>query len=149
MSELRLNYLEEWEYANDVTFLQIDVGEYKYEERRFDELMKVVNDDISSVQKYQSIDSLRLHSPKDTDPRREALYQYRYTIRPQDVLYSIQERYSLVTNMMWYQLAVVDGEYNKDSVPLIDHKYLHHINVEKCLILRRLSLRATTRNVNR
>ena len=133
MSELRLNYLEEWEYANDVTFLQIDVGEYKYEERRFDELMKVVNDDISSVQKYQSIDSLRLHSSEKTDPRREALYQYRYTIRPQDVLYSIQERYSLVTNMMWYQLAVVDGEYNKDSVPLIDHKYLHHINVEKML----------------
>ena len=125
ISELRLDYLDEWEYATDVTFLS---GIRLYKQRAED------NEKHIKQPRYPELD--KDTTPFDTtnliDGRepREDLYQYRDVLTASDVVYSAHKRYN-IGSCHWIHFQVIEGAYNKDSLQVVDHKYLHGINVEK------------------
>lgn len=142
ISELRLDYLEEWEYAMDITYRH---GLYDY--TQFDKLKKEYEENGPEYDKKTEIEEGILEEPKERlflaeeirdryelsighiDEQRNRVVGYAGVLSVQNVLRSIYMRYNLGWQN-WVYPAVVKGEYNKDSIPEIDEKYLHGINPE-------------------
>ena len=130
ISELRLDYLEEWEYAMDITYRH---GLYDY--TQFDELKKkyeeegILEEPEERLFLAEEIRDRYELSIGFIDKQRERVIGYASVLSVQNVLKSIYMRYNLGWQN-WVYPAVVKGEYNKDSIPEIDEKYLHGINPE-------------------
>lgn len=121
ISELRLDYLDEWEYATDVTYIYGIRSVNRLGDYRAIFENTIVDNDPETIIVYDGMDSNLL---------RDELYQYRDVLTARDVVESINVRYNLLgTN--WTQFLVTKNGYFKDSIPEVDNKYLYGINVEK------------------
>lgn len=126
VSELRLDYLDEWEYANDVTYLQGPIENENIFKAR-EEVKERVADMM--IAKYGMVDDDSLNQLFIHDPRRDALVEYDHVLSANDVLKSVMERYHSFKG--WIQPVVIKTPYKKEEKPLIDEDYLHGVNVEK------------------
>lgn len=128
ISELRLDYLEEWEYASDVTFFEGYTYSDKIDSINYRLKVSKYNDDIaakdSTNEGYQNKDIAY------GNKAREELYIFNDVLSASDVVSSIFERYRL-PHSYWILNIVVKGTYNKDSALVIDREYLHGIHPEK------------------
>ncbi len=164
ISELRLDYMEEWEYAMDITYRYgvydftryymatmnkyIQENEYLYKSFLFDygdHTRRLLLYDKGNENHYKDMTETG-GSADDTSGDagtaiqwdgslgyywfRENLPQYRNTITVSNVIQSIFARYNLHW-CYWVMPAVIEGEYNNDSLPVIDNDYLHGIDVWK------------------
>ena len=170
ISELRLDYMEEWEYAMDITFrygiydftrrfftieyktffsgFQSDYSDETHHQLLYDKEGADHYDDNSDT--YILADE-NIAVPLDestgeamsgifTDMSgvgskgyyvfRDDLPQYRNTLTVSNVIQSIFSRYNLHW-CYWVMPAVIEGEYNNDSLPVIDEDYLHGRDVWK------------------
>ena len=159
ISELRLDYMEEWEYAMDVTFRYgvfdftryfstQDYQEYYvvFQQNSYDEnnpqllydngddyFRNLSNTDISAdenVADYFAYDERSGNRGPGYYIYRDHLPRYRNTITVSNVIQSIFARYNLHW-CYWVMPAVIEGEYCKDSLPVIDEDYLHGRDVWK------------------
>ncbi|MBR3941214.1 MAG: sel1 repeat family protein, partial [Bacteroidaceae bacterium] len=71
-----------------------------------------------------------LHDSKGYYVFRDNLPQYRNTLTVSNVIQSIFARYNLHW-CYWVMPAVIEGEYNNDSLPVVDEDYLHGRDVWK------------------
>lgn len=128
-SEMHLDYLDEWEYANDITyFIGNDRTQSLLNKERI--MMKnAVSDYIFQDTTFLNDDSLSRQFNIYEDSRRNALPQYRGFLTAAQVLASALTRHGLQSG--WTQPVVIKGEYNRDSLPEIDEEFLHGINVER------------------
>ena len=139
ISELRLDYLEEWEYATDVTYrngvYDMPVELYRY------------NDDTSDVNETQESDNEEEQTVLEQEVAapecdnndvlrsevrhfmRDYAYMYKDVLTVLNVLTSIYKRYDLGWQN-WVQPVVIKGNYNNDSIPVPDTEYTHGIDVE-------------------
>lgn len=126
LSELRLDYLDEWEYANDVTYLQGPVENEKVFKSR-GMVKESVADMIMS--KYGMVDEDSLIQLFIRDKRRDALIEYENVMSANDVLKSAIDRHFTLEG--WLQPVVVKNYFCRDERPVIDEEYLHGVNIEK------------------
>lgn len=144
ISELRLNYMDEWEYALDVTY---KYGVYDFarkektskEDAISDTLMYILfqrdySDNTEKVFRYNKKDTYYKNLPVEYETAyytyRDKLPQYANSLTVSNVITSIFARYSLHW-CYWVMPAVIKGEYQKDSIPEIDNEYLHGVDIEK------------------
>ena len=129
ISELRLDYLDEWEYASDVTFLNgiWDAGMNGEYLEQYNKI--VVNKNTNSIARLLGNNGSSQRYWDENHERKE-LYQYQAILTAEDVIFSAHLRHAL-GHSFWTHFVITDGEYHKDSVPLIDENYLHGIDVEK------------------
>lgn len=126
ISEMRLDYLDEWEYAMDVTYKEGIIERFKANEY-IDS-----GPNIKRISNFGSDDTRNYHSDiMDSDDVAGRVNNDRLdmVLSVNDVLSSIYKRYDLGWQN-WVYPAVIKGEYCSDSIPAIDEKYLHGINLE-------------------
>lgn len=144
ISELRLNYMDEWEYALDVTY-KYGVYDFARKEKTskedaisdnelFIEFQRDYSDDTEKVFRYNKKDTYYKNLPEEYEKGyytyRDNLPQYSGSLTVSNVITSIFARYSLHW-CYWVMPAVIKGEYKKESIPEIDKDYLHGIDIEK------------------
>lgn len=144
ISELRLNYMDEWEYALDVTY-KYGVYDFARKERTskedatsdnelFVEFQSDYSDDTEKVFRYNKKDTYYKNLPQEYEKGyyifRDNLPQYSGSLTVSNVITSIFARYSLHW-CYWVMPAVIKGEYKKDSIPQIDKEYLKGVDVKK------------------
>ncbi|MBQ2127301.1 MAG: sel1 repeat family protein, partial [Bacteroidaceae bacterium] len=145
-SEMRFNYLDEWEYAQDVTFLN-DFNTYEdeiYQNIKDDALVLetpgVVDDEdailgektivhdigqiISIAEKERTmtkyLGNMRIGKEAITITKKQ---EYDHTLTAADVVTSAMKRHNY-NWAYWVQLMVVLGEYSPHTVPQPDKEYL-------------------------
>lgn len=121
ISELRLDYLEEWEYASDVTFF--DGSTYSDQMDSINHGLRIIDDEDKEEVLFAD------DSGAERDAR-EHLYIFNDVLNASNVVTSIFRRYALPYSY-WVHNVVVKGEYNKDSTLVIDNEYLHGTHPEK------------------
>lgn len=127
ISELHLNYLDEWEYAMDVHYFKglnsksfsdsIEIekemeGYYGFQEEE-GEHKDFIPEQMTATQKM-----------------RGQLFYFKDVLTASDVVKSAFHRYGL-SHSYWVQNTVVKGEYHKDSALVVDEEYIHGIHPEK------------------
>lgn len=136
VSELHLDYLDEWEYCYDATFLTTSSNDAKtkralrQELNRAIETMMIRNGNLKINE-----DSIEMtYLEKDF---RERFMEHRDVMTATDVLNSAIKRHSLPLGG-WYMPIVVKGDYPKDSALVIDEKYLHGIDAQKMTSFKKI-----------
>ena len=133
-SEIRFNFVDEWEYAQDVTYFSLN--------RDFDTTKVAVKLDVNNIGNINSGNIVEAveYSEEEEIPLKEvgdwdifnSLYsakaQSRFllitnSLTPAKVLQSTFWRYNFNWTY-WVQSMVVKGEYNSDSIPKKDEKFL-------------------------
>lgn len=110
MSELRLDYLDEWEYAQDITYL---------EKSRYSNLYK------DSLQKVLALETqLNSSDFSENITERDRMKEYRNSLTAEDIMHSAARRHKLNWSF-WTQFVVLEGDYDGGSLPKIDKEYLH------------------------
>ena len=150
-SEMRFNYLDEWEYAQDVTYLdQFNTYEDDVYQSVIDqastypvpedgkfpgtpmeaELFANVNYDAEEI--VNIYDKKRIATKYigrmrvSSDSSRTVMtvdHEYDHTLTAADVVSSAMRRHNY-NWAYWTQLMVVKGEYNSQTVPAPDHEYV-------------------------
>ena len=146
-SEMRFNFLDEWEYAQDVTFLNMFEKDYIYElivndelnyggseneydknfeqGKRYDEFYYGENY-VTIGKKGQSVKYIgNIRYGEDT-PGELIDHEYDHVLTVADVVKSAIYRHNYYW-AYWVQLMVVDGDYNSKSVPKVDMEYLRGV----------------------
>ena len=171
-SEMRFNYLDEWEYAQDVTYLDIlnphedevytnikterifeadalqdsQNSEADQEARGFNEVVE--NDEIISVP--VPLDSSSFPFTKYVGSIRYATegvtltvdHDYDHSLTAKDVILSAMRRHNY-NWAYWVQLMVVLGEYSPNEVPEPDMEYLRGLpNAEKMTNFKEFVIRS-------
>ena len=139
-SEMRFNYLDEWEYAQDVTFLN-EFNTYEdeiYQDIKDDALIYDAENGVSGernivhdigqiisiadstrvMTKY--IGNMRIGKNAITLTKKQ---EYDHTLTAADVVTSAMKRHNY-NWAYWVQLMVVLGEYSPYTVPQPDKEYL-------------------------
>ncbi len=122
-SEMRFNYLDEWEYAQDVTYLnKFNIYE--------DEMYYKMLNDIQSKEEETGENSFiaepgrifgQLFGYVDIPQNEEE--EYKHTLTAADVVASAMKRHNY-NWAYWVKLMVVQGEYSPYTVPQPDKEYL-------------------------
>ena len=138
-SELRLDFLDEWEYAQDVTFLEKSI-EYNEVQDRLIEMYDdsyVVKDEeeVFDVEEDKGGIVLKRKRTEKVDNSPMA-----GVMTAADILRSAFWRHNY-TWCYWIQAVVVKGEYNKDSVPQFDEDYIRGVEPEKMLSFKEFVIR--------
>ncbi len=136
-SELRLNFLDEWEYAQDVTFLR---NSFTYDEIQ-DKLEDMYDD--SYAEEKEVLLEVNDSTKGAIEFSRETLdkvFPLHGVLTAADVLQSAFWRHNY-TWCYWMQAVVVKGEYNKDSVPQFDEDYIKGVDPEKMLSFKEFVIR--------
>ncbi|MBQ5662827.1 MAG: sel1 repeat family protein [Bacteroidaceae bacterium] len=136
-SELRLDFLDEWEYAQDVTFLEKSL-EYNEVEDRLAELYKERNlaeDEVFDVEDDKGGLTVKRKNEEKLDNSPMA-----GIMTAADILRSAFWRHNY-TWCYWMQAVVVKGEYNKDAVPMFDEDYIKGVDPEKMLSFKEFVIR--------
>ena len=118
-SEMRFNYLDEWEYAQDVTYLnKFNIYEDEiYHKIIRDIQMDSVGDDF--IAEPGRIYSHLFNSELEGMEKEE----YRHILTAADVVSSAMKRHNY-NWAYWVKLMVVLGEYSPNTVPQPDMEYL-------------------------
>ena len=136
-SELRLDFLDEWEYAQDVTYLEKSL-EYDEVQDRLAEMYddsyvaKDEKNDIRGDEAEKVFGNIR-PEPVNNNPFAEVM-------TAADILRSAFWRHNY-TWCYWMQAVVVKGEYNKDSVPQFDEDYIKGVSPEQMLSFKEFVIR--------
>ena len=128
ISELRLDYLEEWEYAMDVWLEQNNSYDL---ETTHDYSVPDASSDVEKNQENvnDSSDGV-LATSQYINPVWAGFDNKQHNVLSvSDVLNSIYDRYDLGWQN-WVYPAVIHDEYCSDSIPVYDVKYIHGIDVE-------------------
>ena len=142
-SEMRLDFLDEWEYAQDVTYLDRKTipGNMTYDMKAsephwsspsaFDS-----NPGLSSFDRYVMGNNMTGSDAWYDDGRHVRISSimpgkindpaFNQTLTAYDILRSAFWRHNF-NWCYWIQSIVVDGEYSSASVPVADHEYLRGI----------------------
>ena len=146
ISELRLDYLDEWEYAMDVTYrngvIQYDPNEEEEEEEEENEGGGVIR--VAFAESGSNALGNDRYGVEERGNRHDDASDY--VLSASDVLRSVYKRYGLGWQN-WVQPVVIKGEYNRDSIPVTDEKYLHGINVEKMTNFKNIILTSDSRKL--
>lgn len=135
ISELRLDYLDEWEYAKDVTF--------RYNREQYRSHFDDTPDEAVSASEPESL--VGSSSLKPAKKHRPNLLPTD-VLSVADVLYSIYKRYNLGWQN-WVQPVVIKGEYSSDTLPVVYEKYTHGIDVEAMTNFREVVLTSNPKNL--
>ena len=147
-SEMRFNYLDEWEYAQDVTYLEIfktyenDVynnvkTELVFEHGALTDAQSLTDEnnvtDTRGVDAVENDEIISLSSGTEryvgnirygTEVRTLTVdHDYDHILTANDVVLSAMKRHNY-NWAYWVQLMVVDGEYSHDTTPEPDMEYL-------------------------
>ena len=161
-SEMRFDFLDEWEYAQDVTYRSnsIDSWSRLYTENMYNESSRYGEHDMTSTDNLSAFDRQAMpsgwfggssepkthveigsmfgygeHGFKISDPA------YYNTLSAADILRSAFWRHNLDW-CYWIHSMVVDGEYSSDSIPRPDEEYLKGIEPEKMLNFKEIIIRS-------
>lgn len=160
-SEMRLDYLDEWEYAQDVTYLDRKVtwGENRYGDNRsvseprwsspsafdtqhtlsaLDRWAMKGSGNFGSDATEPSITGIR-NSNMSTSPMPDPAFNN--TLNAFDILRSAFWRHNL-NWCYWIQSIVVDGEYSSDKVPTIDEEYTRGVHPAKMTDFKEIVIRS-------
>lgn len=145
ISELRLDYMDEWEYALDVTF-RYGIYDVADGGRFMSSSAPTRSDYLCRFNSFygEGIDTLFRYNTKRNDyfrnlPEsyiparylfRDRLPNYSEAITVSNVIESIFSRYSLGA-CSWVMPAVIKGEYTSGTCPELDNSFLHGVDVEK------------------
>ncbi len=122
-SEMRFNYLDEWEYAQDVTYLnKFNIYE--------DEIYYKMLQDIQTNEEESGENSFIAEPGRifgqlfghEEIPKNEK-EEYKHTLTAADVVASAMKRHNY-NWAYWVKLMVVQGEYSPYTVPQPDKEYL-------------------------
>ena len=146
-SEMRFNYLDEWEYAQDITYVNMfktfedEVYNNVKTERIFEDEANrdAAGDSISEVIENDEVLSLTLKKNPDSTNTTKYIGNIRFSTEPagtfpvdhdydhiltaNDVVLSAMKRHNY-SWAYWVQLMVVLGEYSHDRTPEPDMEYL-------------------------
>ena len=163
-SEMRFNYLDEWEYAQDVTYLDMfntfedelyrnvrrekifeepdmNSGESIERAKENDEILSLQQDknrDSTSWTKY--IGSIRYSTEQPSSLT--VNHDYDHTLTANDVVLSAMRRHNY-NWAYWVQLMVVLGEYSHEKTPVPDMEYLRGLpNAEKMTNFKEIVIRS-------
>ena len=170
-SEMRFNFLDEWEYAQDKTFLR-DFEVYKdniHKEAIAEIERNIVGSNIeqgengSDISDFTSesgiitigdslpgdnikyIGYLRYTNSADSDRNHNFQFgtkeEYRHSLTAADVVTSAMKRHNY-NWAYWVQLMVVLGEYNTSKIPQPDDAYLHGTYAEKMMDFKEFVIRS-------
>ena len=164
-SEMRFNYLDEWEYAQDVTFLdKFDTYEdeiYRHIIDNFYSTERELDDYIDSsayeastsgwtcraLTKIDTFETAIRYVGNIRYSNKEPIYftvknEYNHTLTANDVVLSAMRRHNY-SWAYWVQLMVVLGEYSHDRVPQPDMEYLRGIpDAEKMTDFKEIVIRS-------
>ena len=131
LSEVRFNFLDEWEYAKEKIIERSLVGDKSDEREDVADILEA----MKVGGRHTHIDSLMLQYKLTTtnDAARK--------VPAFVVLSSIFERYNYPW-AYWVKMIVVKGEYNADSIVRQDKEYLHGINPEKMMNFEEVVIRS-------
>ncbi len=138
-SEIKFNFVDEWEYAQDVTYFNLnrdfDTTRVKIsldfanmnnlEQERSNNAIEKYNDDINPIIESGAWKTFDALSDYYGNPRGASLPFYRVTnsLTSAQVLRSVFWRYNF-NWAYWVQSIVVKGNYNSDSIPENDTLYV-------------------------
>ena len=131
LSEVRFNFLDEWEYAKEKVIERSLVGGRNDDEGDVAEILEA----MKANGKYSYIDSLMLQERLTTTNDAAG------KVSASSVVRSIFKRYNYPW-AYWVKMIVVDGEYNSDSIVHADKEYLHGINPEKMMNFKEVVIRS-------
>ncbi|MBQ3152891.1 MAG: sel1 repeat family protein, partial [Bacteroidaceae bacterium] len=131
LSEVRFNFLDEWEYAKEKIIERSLVGDKGEEKEDISEILEA----MKVGGKHTYIDSLMLQERLVTTNNAAR------KVPASAVLRSIFERYNYPW-AYWVKLIVVKGEYNADSIVRPDREYIHGINPEKMMNFEEIVIRS-------
>ena len=163
-SEMRFNYLDEWEYAQDVTYLDMfntfedELYHNVRREKIFEEPDMNSGENIERARENDEILSLRQNMGKDsinwtkyigsirysTDQPRSLTvnHDYDHTLTANDVVLSAMRRHNY-NWAYWVQLMVIDGEYCNEKTPVPDMEYLRGLpNADKMTNFKEFVIRS-------
>lgn len=147
LSELRFDYLDEWEYAKDVTYLpgngdknlEMDSTERAiWEEMLLD---SIAQKEMLLRDKDEMLYLNDMLSQMDKISMAERQPEYRDVITANNVLRSIFTRYKLPW-CYWIHSIVTDNEYHPDSIVREDKNYLHGKDAEKMTNFKEIVIRS-------
>ena len=145
-SEIRFNFVDEWEYAQDVTYFNLnrdfDTTKVKVsldfaninniEQERSENTIETYKDGEKAVNEsgdWEIYNSIYYYFLGDTNDKHEkaSLFYYHITnsLTAAQVLRSAFWRYNF-NWAYWVQSIVVGGEYNSDSIPEYDIMYVRN-----------------------
>ena len=164
-SEMRFNYLDEWEYAQDVTFLdQFNTYEDEIYQNIKDEALfyeangdedaisgetgvvhdigQIISIADSSRTMTKYIGNTRVGKTAITIPKKQ---EYDHTLTAADVVTSAMKRHNY-NWAYWVQLMVVLGEYSPHTVPQPDKEYLRGLpDADKMTNFKEIVIRSDAR----
>ena len=164
-SEMRFNYLEEWEYANDMTYLNMwnTYEDALYRAIRDGKIDGFVNHsqelssresanighstfnklEVDSIPKTKYLGALRIStSSTDNASNVPSRHEYDNVLTAEDVVLSAMRRHNY-NWAYWVQLMVVLGEYNHKNVPERDKEYLRGVgDAEKMTSFKEFVIRS-------
>ena len=131
LSEVRFNFLEEWEYVKEKIIERNLVGDNSNERENVSDILEA----MKAGGRHTYIDSLMLQHRLTTtiDAARK--------VSASTVVHSIFERYNYPW-AYWVKMIVVKGGYNPDSIVRPDKEYLHGINPEKMMNFEEVVIRS-------
>ena len=133
-SEIRFNFLDEWEYAIDNTYIRKLKKKGRNEKTDIQQVIESLKN--SGAATYGSVNEQPV---KESEIWDTSLTQN--TINAADVLRSAFWRYNFNWTY-WVQLIVVDGFYNPDSIVRPDNEYIKGENAEKMMHFKEFVIRS-------
>ncbi len=154
MSELRLDYLEEWEYAKDVTYMP-GVGNRNLDSDSTEQAIweEIMLDSIASKEQgLGSNDEMLylndLQANMDRISMGERLPEYRNVITANNVLRSIFRRYKLPW-CYWVHSIVVTDEYAPGNPVNENKNYLHGKEPEQMTNFKEIIIRSDKKTLQK
>ena len=134
-SEIRFNFLDEWEYAMDNTYIR------KIESKEEAKEQKDIQQIIESLRTTDSIafDNTGRGVTKESERWDTGLLPR--TITAADVLKSVFWRYNF-NWAYWVQMIVVDGIYNPDSIVRQDEEYIKGTDSNRMMHFKEFVIRS-------
>ena len=131
LSEIRFNFLDEWEYAKEKIIEEGLTDKKNDNEGDVSEILEAMR----ANGKHSHIDSLILQRKLITT------YDAADKVTACDVVGSIFKRYNYPW-AYWVKMIVVDGEYNPDSIVRPDKEYIHGIDPVKMMNFKEVVIRS-------
>ncbi|MBQ4039429.1 MAG: sel1 repeat family protein, partial [Bacteroidaceae bacterium] len=134
-SEIRFNFLDEWEYAVDNTYIR------KIKSKKATEEQSDIQYVIETLRTCDSVAFDDMKGQTYIEPERWDTTLTKNTINAADVLKSAFWRYNF-NWAYWVQLVVVEGAYNPDSIVRPDNEYLNGTDIEKMMGFKEFVIRS-------
>ncbi len=143
MSEIRLNYLDEWEYAQDVTYLR----NTRYSDYNIDELDKIKELDDLNNYNFAFDDSVVIGEDNMPISERDRMPQFKESLTASDVLLSAFKRHNL-NWAYWVHLIVAKDDFTSAEMPVEDKEYLQGHDPYKMTNFKEIVIRSDEKSLN-